>query len=61
MNVTAANKCLASRKRQSDSLYFLASGQPKIFNWRYVALVVVLWCPALSASSSVTALSDENQ
>jgi len=25
-------------------------------NWRYVALVVVLWCPALSSSSSVAAL-----
>jgi len=24
-------------------------------DWRYVALVVVLWCPALSSSASVTA------
>jgi len=25
-------------------------------SWRYVALVVVLWCPALSSSASVTSL-----
>jgi len=29
-------------------------------SWRYVALVVVLWCPALSLSPSVTALRWES-
>jgi len=26
------------------------------FDWQCIALVVVLWCPALSSSASVTAL-----
>jgi len=41
------------------AVYLGGTGKTFLIYWRYVALMIVLWCPALSSSSSsasVTAL-----
>ena len=50
----------SGRLCQSDMIMMrLMQNNTHQFYWRYVALVVVLWCPAWSSSASVTALRRE--
>jgi len=52
LSVSGLSVCLSVRKHISETIHRTFTE----FYWRYVALVVVLWCPALSSSASVTAL-----